>query len=85
MIGIPLPLSRLFPTLTMARNIKIFCWILDECDRSFSISIDDDQTVDDLKREIVKERPTTLGIIGLDKLTLCKVCALQLQTTIPTL
>jgi hypothetical protein len=57
----------------MARKIKLFCWILDESDFSFSIHIEDNQTVDDLKDAIVKKKPITLANVEGDKLRLYKV------------
>jgi 2-keto-4-pentenoate hydratase/2-oxohepta-3-ene-1,7-dioic acid hydratase in catechol pathway len=55
------------------RAIMLFCWILDVSDRSFSISIDDTQTVDDLKEEILAKKSTTFASVGADQLTLWKV------------
>ena len=55
------------------RTIPLFCWILDVSDRSFSVSIDDTQTVDNLKKAIVKEKSNTLANIEADQLTLWKV------------
>lgn len=68
--------ARLFPTRTMnnqPRSIKLFCWILDKSTRSFSIYIDDSQTVDDLKKVIVKENPNTFVNVDAFLLELRKV------------
>jgi len=48
------------------RSIKLFCWILDVSESSFSISIDETQTVDDLKKAIVKEKSSTFANIEAD-------------------
>lgn len=55
------------------RSIKLFCWILDKSTRSFSIYIDDSQTVDDLKKVIVKENPNTFVNVDAFLLELRKV------------
>jgi hypothetical protein len=68
--------ARLFPTCMMnnqPRSIKLFCWILDVSESSFSISIDETQTVDDLKKGIVKEKSSMFAHIEADQLTLWKV------------
>jgi len=61
------------------RVITLFCWILDVSDRSFSVSIEDDRTVDDLKEEIVKKNPRTFSDVDPFQLTLWKVCGLSLS------
>ena len=55
------------------RSIKLFCWILDVSESSFSISIDETQTVDDLKDAILKKKSTMFANIEADQLTLWKV------------
>ena len=80
--------------MNQPRSIKLFCWILDKSTHSFSISIDDSQTVDDLKKVIVKEKPTTFANIEADLLELRKVNGIfnigqttfltLLQVSIPT-
>jgi len=56
-----------------SRTITLFCWILDVSTCSFSITIDDAQTVDDLKEAILKKKSKTLANIEADQLTLWKV------------
>jgi hypothetical protein len=71
--------AGLFPTLMMNNqtcSIKLFCWILDVSDQSFSISIDDSQTVDDLKEAIIKTKSTTFANIEADPLELRKVSSI---------
>jgi hypothetical protein len=55
------------------RTIPLFCWILDVSDRSFSVSIEEARTVDNLKKAIVKEKSATFANIEADQLTLWKV------------
>jgi hypothetical protein len=55
------------------RTIPLFCWILNVSDRSFSVSIEETRTVDNLKKLIVKEKSTTFANIEADQLTLWKV------------
>src|SRR5262245_58984792 len=55
------------------RTARLFCWILHVSERSFSITIDDSQTVDDLKKAILKEKPKAFANVDPDELTLWKV------------
>lgn len=67
------PISETLGEVTNPRTIPLFCWILDVSDRSFSVSIEETQTVDNLKKVIVKEKSTTFANIEADQLTLWKV------------
>ena len=55
------------------RSITFFCWILNKSEQSFSVDIDDDRTVDHLKKAIVKEKPMAFADVGADELKLWKV------------
>jgi hypothetical protein len=55
------------------RVLKLFCWILDVSDRSFFVSIEDGQTVAELKEEIVKKKPNAFANVDPDQLDLWKV------------
>jgi len=46
-------------SLSQPREITLFCWILGISDRSFSINIEDNLTVDHLKDAIVKKNPVS--------------------------
>ena len=68
------------------RVLKLFCWILDVSDSSFSVSIDETQTVDDLKEAILKKKSATFANIDADQLTLWKVSPfIFVQTILITL
>jgi len=58
-----------------SRTIKLkpFRWILDVSDNSLSITIDNAQTVDDLKEAILKLKSNTFANIEADQLVLWKV------------
>jgi hypothetical protein len=69
---------RLLLTPTMnnqPRSITLFCWILNLSNRSFPIDIDESRTVGHLKKDIVKEKPTTFATIEADLLEIQKVSA----------
>jgi hypothetical protein len=69
-----------------SHTIALFFWILDVSTCSFSITIDDAKTVDDLKEAILKKKSTTLANIEADQLTLWKVSPfLFVQTILLTL
>jgi hypothetical protein len=55
------------------RPITLFCWILGVSERPFSVSTEDNRTVDQLKKAIVKEKPTAFANVDPDQLTLWKV------------
>jgi hypothetical protein len=55
------------------RTIPLFCWILDVSDRSFSVSIEETRTVDNLKEQILAKKSATFANIEADQLTLWKV------------
>jgi hypothetical protein len=61
------------------RPITLFCWILGVSDRPFSVTIEDNRTVDDLKKAIVKEKPNAFTNVDPDQLTLWKVCGVCLS------
>jgi Crinkler effector protein N-terminal domain len=54
-------------------TIPLFCWILDVSDRSFSVSIEETRTVDNLKEEILTKKSATFANIEADQLRLWKV------------
>jgi Crinkler effector protein N-terminal domain len=55
------------------RTIKLFCWILGVSNNAFSVKIEDNETVSDLKKAIVTEKPVTFADIDADQLELWKV------------
>jgi len=56
------------------RTIKLFCWVLIISKNPFSFPIvEDSTTVDDLKQQIVKEKPNKFVDIDADDLTLWRV------------
>ena len=56
------------------RAIKVFCWILGVSEAPFSVKIEESETVDDLKKGIVRENPATFAGVDSDELTLWMVC-----------
>ena len=54
--------------------MKLFCRILDESKGAFSVNIDENQTVEDLQKEIVKGS-VTFANVDWWRLTLWKVVA----------
>ena len=64
-------------------KLKIFCFLLPNDGRSlFSVSIDNDQTVDDLKKAIKREKKPELDHLAADALILYKVLPSSLQTSL---
>jgi Crinkler effector protein N-terminal domain len=61
------------PVESPIRIIKLFCWILGVSNAAFSVKIKDNETVDDLKKAIVKENPVTFAAIDAYQLTLWNV------------
>jgi hypothetical protein len=57
----------------MAHVIKVFCWILDVSDSSFSVDIKDNLTVDDLKLAIVQKYSVSFDKVDAFELVLWKV------------
>jgi hypothetical protein len=55
------------------RAIPLFCWILDVSDCSFSVSIEETRTVDNLKEEILAKKSATFANIEANQHTLWKV------------
>jgi hypothetical protein len=53
--------------------MKLFCWIIDKSESSFSVDVANGGTVDDLKDAIVKKKPFALNGLDADQLTLWKV------------
>jgi hypothetical protein len=53
--------------------LTLFCWILGMSEQLFSVTIEDNRTVDDLKDSIVKKKPTVFVNIDPNQLTLWKV------------
>ena len=51
----------------------LFCWILDVSDQSFSVSIQETRTVDNLKEEIPAKKLAMFANIEADQVTLWKV------------
>jgi hypothetical protein len=62
------------PSNDPTRTITLFGWILDASNQSFSVSIEDSRTVDDLKDAILKKNPATFANVDPFELTLWKVC-----------
>jgi hypothetical protein len=54
-------------------TIPLFCWILNVSDQSFSVSIEETRTVDNLKEEILAKKSTMFANIEANQLTLWKV------------
>jgi hypothetical protein len=52
------------------RPLTLFCWILGVSERPFSVAIEDNRTVDDLKKVIVKEKPIAFANVDPNQLTL---------------
>jgi hypothetical protein len=61
------------PVVAPACTIKFFCWVVDVSDNLFSIKIDNNLTVDELKKAIVKEKPNAFLTVDADELMLYKV------------
>ena len=59
--------------------LTLFCWILGVSERPFSVTIEDNRTVDHLKKAIVKEKSTAFANVDPDQLTLWKVCGFSLS------
>lgn len=55
-------------SIGLAGDFKLFCWVLGQSDRPFSVKIGGDETVDDLKKEIKKQNENTFA--GIDAYTL---------------
>jgi hypothetical protein len=51
----------------------LLCWILDVSEDSFSVSIKDNRTVDELKNAIKKKKPVTVTNVDAFRLELWKV------------
>ena len=58
-----------------ARTITLFCWIIGVSNHSFSIDIQNSQTVSHLKFEIVRATPSAFVNIEAAELELWKVSA----------
>jgi hypothetical protein len=56
------------------RKIRLFCYILGVSVDPFSVQIQDDDTVDDLKLAIVKAKPIAFAQVDFDQLTVWKAC-----------
>jgi hypothetical protein len=61
----------------VAPTIKLFCWILNHSENAFSVKIQDDEMVDDLKKAIVKEASDIIHVQA-HQLDLWQVSDLQL-------
>jgi hypothetical protein len=46
--------------------MKLFCWIIGESSSPFAVNLKNDDTVYDLKKEIIKEKPHALDGIDAD-------------------
>ena len=57
------------------RKLTLFCWILDISDRSFSVDVEENLTVDHLKAAIVKKNPISFENVDPYELDLWKVSA----------
>ena len=53
--------------------MKLFCWILDKSESSFPVDVAHDDTVGDLKKEIMNNKSHALAGLDADQLTLWKV------------
>jgi hypothetical protein len=56
------------------RTITLFCWIIDVSIRSFSISIEEDLTVEKLIEVILNKKRDLLPNVIVDHLIVWKVC-----------
>jgi len=65
------------PTVTVhqPRQVTLFCWVLDESDRSLPVDIGDDRTIGHLKDAIVKKNPVWFEGVDAYELDLWKVSA----------
>jgi hypothetical protein len=61
------------------RNISLFCYILGVSLNPFSVQVQDDDTVDGLKRTILKALPNTFAQIDFAQLTVWKVCRVSIH------
>ena len=57
------------------RKLTLFCWILGISDRSFSVDVEENITVDHLKLAIVKRNPVSFAGVDAYELDLWKVSA----------
>ena len=53
--------------------MKLFCWVLDKNESSFPVNVAHDDTVGDLKKEIMNQNSNALAGLDADQLTLWKV------------
>ena len=60
-------------TMKDSTTMKLFCWILDRSIEPFSVEVKNDDTVDDLKKAVVTNKPMALGGLDADQLTIWKV------------
>jgi hypothetical protein len=61
------------PVIPRFRSITLCCWILDVLNRSFSVDVEDNITVDHLKYNIVKKNPVSFENVDPNELDLWKV------------
>ena len=53
--------------------MKLFCWLIDKSMEPFSVDVANGDTVDDLKKAVMKKKPNALAGLDADQLTICKV------------
>ena len=53
--------------------MKLFCWIFDKSEAPFPVDVANGDTVGDLKKAVMNEKPFTLSGLEADQLTICKV------------
>jgi hypothetical protein len=61
------------PVIPQSCTITLFCWVLDVSNRSFSVDIEDNLTVDHLKDAITKKKPGSFANVDPDELDLWKI------------
>jgi len=54
-------------------TMKLFCWVIDKSENPFSVDVANGETVEDLKKAIIKILPHTLAGLDVDQLSLWKV------------
>jgi len=53
--------------------MKLFCWIIDKSSSPFSVDVQNDDTVYDLKKAVMRENPHALAGLDANQLTIRKV------------
>src|SRR5260221_2584972 len=73
--------STFLSPIHQPRELSLFCWILDQSDRSFSVDIEDNRTAGHLKNAILKRNPVSFEDVDAYELDLWKVSGCPLFST----